>query len=71
MDSSLCHDGNMTKRSRRLGKKNELRAVEEVIGASLGKSAAEVAANSEDGPKVRRKDPASSAAAKRLADDKN
>lgn len=27
----------MSKRSRRLGKKNELRAVEEAIGASLGK----------------------------------
>jgi hypothetical protein len=27
----------MSKRARRLGKKNELRAVEEAIGASLGK----------------------------------
>jgi len=30
----------MSKRSRRLGKKNELRAVEDAIGASLGKNAA-------------------------------
>jgi hypothetical protein len=34
----------MSKRSRRLGKKNELKAVEEAIGASLGKSRAQVAA---------------------------
>ncbi|HEV3307463.1 MAG TPA: hypothetical protein VGZ91_13580 [Candidatus Sulfotelmatobacter sp.] len=60
----------MSKRARRLGKKNELRAVEEAIGAALGKSAAEVAANSEDGRKVRRKDSASSAAVKRLANEK-
>jgi hypothetical protein len=30
----------MSKRARRLGKKNELRAVEEAIGASLGKKSA-------------------------------
>jgi hypothetical protein len=32
----------MSKRSRRLGKKNELQAVEEAIGASLGKRKAKV-----------------------------
>jgi hypothetical protein len=33
----------MSKRARRLGKKNELRAVEEAIAASLGKSVGAVA----------------------------
>jgi hypothetical protein len=53
----------MSKRSRRLGKKNELRAVEEAIGASLGKSAVEVAKESGgvDG-KVRKKSTVSQSA---------
>jgi hypothetical protein len=52
----LCHDVSMSKRSRRLGKKIELRAVEEAIGASLGKNPAQVAAESRgEGGKVRRK----------------
>jgi hypothetical protein len=37
----------MSKRSRRLDKKNELRAVEEAIGASLGKSKAKFEADSQ------------------------
>jgi hypothetical protein len=61
----------MSKRSRRLGKKNELRAVEEAIGASLGKSPAQVAAESEGaGGKTRRNERASKGAAKRWAADK-
>lgn len=53
----LCHDVSMSKRSRRLGKKIELRAVEEAIGASLGKNPAQVAAESRGkGGKVRRKE---------------
>jgi hypothetical protein len=53
----LCHDVSMSKRSRRLGKKIELRAVEEAIGASLGKNPAQVAAESRgEGGKVRRKE---------------
>ena len=63
---SLCHDVSMSKRSRRLGKKNELRAVEEAIGASLGKSPAQVEAESQGaGGKAQRREPASKAAAKR------
>jgi hypothetical protein len=61
----------MSKRSRRLGKKNELRAVEEAIGASLGKSPAQVAAETEgNGGKVRKKASVSQAVRERLADDK-
>jgi hypothetical protein len=61
----------MSKRSRRLGKKNELRAVEEAIGASLGKNPAQVAAELEgDGGKVRKKESVSQAVRDRLAGDK-
>jgi hypothetical protein len=61
----------MSKRSRRLGKKNELRAVEEAIGASLGKNPAQVAAELEDaGGKVRKKESVSQAVRARLAVDK-
>jgi hypothetical protein len=37
----------MSKRSRRLGKKNELQAVEEAIGASLGKRKTKVEGESQ------------------------
>jgi len=61
----------MSKRSRRLGKKNELRAVEEAIGASLGKNPAQVAAETEgNGGKERKKASVSQAVRERLADDK-
>jgi hypothetical protein len=49
----------MSKRSRRLGKKSQLRAEEEAIGASLGKTPAQVAAESGDErPKSLRKESA-------------
>jgi len=58
----------MSERSRRLGKKNELRAVVEAIGSSLGKTAAQVAAESQDDSgKAGRKMAARKAAAKRRA----
>ncbi|MGA2019188.1 MAG: hypothetical protein ABSH02_01260 [Candidatus Sulfotelmatobacter sp.] len=61
----------MSKRSRRLGKKNELRAVEEAIGASLGKSPAQVAAELEGGGrKAREKESLSQAVRERLAGNK-
>jgi hypothetical protein len=47
----------MSKRSRRLGKKNELQAVEEAIGASLGKRKAKVEDEFQGvGRKVQRKE---------------
>jgi len=40
MERGLCHDVRMVKRSTRLAKRDALRAVEEAIGASLGKNSA-------------------------------
>ncbi|MGB7600693.1 MAG: hypothetical protein WBM24_10340 [Candidatus Sulfotelmatobacter sp.] len=46
----------MSKRSRRLGKKNELQAVEEAIGAALGKRKTKVAEESRSADRELRED---------------